>query len=995
MRQIQVNPTLEVCDVPELGILDYACESGEGHGCALRGNHCMGFEERADTTSTDAVLLEDIAEELSAVEDWAERLLRVLWLIHKAHRADVVSLAIRVHDWKFLCVPMGCASGEEALLLRDYTVFSGDSDTREDTLALESSGSFISLPLGGIRGVIGVLRVSSDVEAAFCVSDVSAISKAAAMLGAFVTTVAFQARELETDRVQNILESIIDGFLAIDYNATVTLLNRRAEEMLGLRRGETVGRDIWSIFPRESVFVRAYEQVMNTRLPFSVEDEYVELGAWFELHAYPSREGVSTYFRDISDRRRMVSDLDVQARRLQAVLDALPVGVFIADVSGRIVQTNSLVDDIWGGSAPRPRFVEEYSAYKGWWPETGERVKAEDWALARAVLKGETSVGEVIDIECFDGARGTILNSAAPITDENGRVIGGVAAIQDISLQRQMEIRAAEHAATLRTVLHTIPVGVVIADAKTDAVTYYNAATMEIAGGPVPGSAAVTALKGYALLRPDGTLFAIEELPLIRSLRKAEKATGVEMLIRRGDGSEVSILVNSAPVTDASGNVTSAVVTMDDITELVTLRLNLEKLLQESQKETRRLAAMADMAAVATSLMDLPGMLDIYVSKIAEGLEADGGCIYLFDEVSRQLVARSISNVPELLGVHVESVESVIWKMGTGRRTLSLTNPKQLDDDARGRGVMAILGTPMISRNRLLGVVSVEFHAPRAFDIDDIRFIETTADRTASVIENARLYEDLSRSRSDIAEALERERHFSLILQRALLPEQPSIGGGYRVAVKYVPAYADREIGGDFYDAFDVSDGMSGVLIGDVAGKGFEAAALAATTRTTIHTLAHQTSDVGDVLTRANAVLYSHYVEMTSFVTVFFAMVNQSSGMVNYANAGHLSPILRRADGGISVVNHGKFPLRVMPDATYTAGTLVMSPGDKIIMYTDGITEARRGREMFDFDRLMDIVKERGDLSVECLANQILSAAVDWAEGRLADDAAVVILSRE
>ena len=142
--------------------------------------------------------------------------------------------------------------------------------------------------------------------------------------------------------------------------------------------------------------------------------------------------------------------LEEDRSRLRTILDTLPVGVFIADSSGRIVETNDLVNKIWGGEAPMSEGPEEYIEYKGWWPSTGKRIKAEEWALARAVQKGETSIGEIIDIERFDGSRGTILESTAPIKDEKGKIAGAVVTIEDITQQRQLEESLARSNAELQ-----------------------------------------------------------------------------------------------------------------------------------------------------------------------------------------------------------------------------------------------------------------------------------------------------------------------------------------------------------------------------------------------------------------------------------------------------------------------------------------------------------------------------------------------------------------
>jgi hypothetical protein len=123
---------------------------------------------------------------------------------------------------------------------------------------------------------------------------------------------------------------------------------------------------------------------------------------------------------------------------LSLVLETLPVGVWIMDPTGRITHGNPAGRRIWGGA----RYVgpEQFGEYKGWWADTGARIAPEEWAAARAIQKGETSIDEVIDIECFDGTRKTILNSALPLRGDDGTILGAIIINQDISDRRRGEL---------------------------------------------------------------------------------------------------------------------------------------------------------------------------------------------------------------------------------------------------------------------------------------------------------------------------------------------------------------------------------------------------------------------------------------------------------------------------------------------------------------------------------------------------------------------------
>jgi hypothetical protein len=123
---------------------------------------------------------------------------------------------------------------------------------------------------------------------------------------------------------------------------------------------------------------------------------------------------------------------------LPQVLEVLPVGVWIMDRTGCITHGNPAGRRIWGGA----RYVgpANFAEYKGWWADTGRRIAADEWAAARAITKGETSLDEVIDIECFDGSRKTILNSALPLLTPPGDIIGAIIINQDITDRRRSEL---------------------------------------------------------------------------------------------------------------------------------------------------------------------------------------------------------------------------------------------------------------------------------------------------------------------------------------------------------------------------------------------------------------------------------------------------------------------------------------------------------------------------------------------------------------------------
>jgi len=143
--------------------------------------------------------------------------------------------------------------------------------------------------------------------------------------------------------------------------------------------------------------------------------------------------------REEVERRR--DEAARRERELRAVLEALPVGVYIADANGRVTATNSAIRAIWGAAVPRASSIDEYGQFVGWRPGRGERMAAHDWSLARALEKGEVTIGEEVEIRTFDGERRTILDNARPIRDEAGRITGAVGVNVDITERKALEER--------------------------------------------------------------------------------------------------------------------------------------------------------------------------------------------------------------------------------------------------------------------------------------------------------------------------------------------------------------------------------------------------------------------------------------------------------------------------------------------------------------------------------------------------------------------------
>src|SRR4051794_38460696 len=309
---------------------------------------------------------------------------------------------------------------------------------------------------------------------------------------------------------------------------------------------------------------------------------------------------------EIGERRRAeekIRELNAQLERqfsgvndlLDAVLDALPVSIIIADPNGRLVRTNRASDRIWGRDTPMSQKVDDYYEWVGYWPETGRRIQADEWALSRAIMKGEVTTEERVEIERFDDhERATLEVSAAPVRDAEGKIIGGVVASADVTKRVRAEhaVRASE--ATLNAVLDALPVAVVIAD-PSGRLVRDNRAQRELWGVP-PETLGWEQYNAWVGFLPEtGTRIEAHEWAMSRALLNGEVVKDQLLEIQRFHSSERRfILNNAAPVRDAQGKIIAGVVAATDITE----QRHAEQAIRENDATIRALLETASQAII-------------------------------------------------------------------------------------------------------------------------------------------------------------------------------------------------------------------------------------------------------------------------------------------------------------------------------------------------------------------------------------------------------------
>ena len=297
---------------------------------------------------------------------------------------------------------------------------------------------------------------------------------------------------------------------------------------------------------------------------------------------------------------------------------------------------------------------------------------------------------------------------------------------------------------------------------------------------------------------------------------------------------------------------------------------------------------------------------------------------------------------------------------------------------------------PLIVEERSIGTITINTRQPRCFSQDEIRFLRLMANQTAMAIEKARLIQERIRR-----ERLEEELAIGHQIQLSLLPETVPDLPGWDFAAFYQSA---QQIGGDFYDFFPLGskEERLGLVIGDVSGKGVPAALFMALSRSIIRTKAFTGRRPWEVLRTSNRMICKD-TRSSLFLTAFYATLHLETGRLIYTNAGHNRPLwLNQQRGELTELKTDGIVLGVFERIYLGEAEISVEPGDLLVFFTDGLTEAMNGeRELFGDDRLAQVVQANAGASAQELVEAIV-ASVEAFSGDVprADDLTLFVVKR-
>ena len=421
---------------------------------------------------------------------------------------------------------------------------------------------------------------------------------------------------------------------------------------------------------------------------------------------------------------------------------------------------------------------------------------------------------------------------------------------------------------------------------------------------------------------------------------------------------------------------------------------HLSKENQQLQIAINELKVLNDIATTISSLQSVDEIIEQIVIKCIKHLHVDEGTISLLEkkEATEEFhtfirhKGSGADTIPFKLDNRLKG-----WMLAHRKVLLSndIKNDDQFEYFKHDNFIFrSILCVPLLVKGELIGYLAVfNKHNGAPFTNQDKRLLSIIGSQSAQLIENARLYEE-----EKALLLLQEEVKMASSIQRKLLPESKPEIPGFQVSCINIPA---QSVGGDYYDFIHFSSGKIGFCVGDITGKGMPAAMLMANLQATIRSQASIFEESSDCLRGTNKLLF-HSTDPEKFATVFYGILEPESGTMEFANGGHDAPLLLKKGKEIKSLHATGLLLGMMENASYNKGNITLDPGDTLLIYTDGVTEAMdTANNEYGLQRLHQHIADHNDKSSDELMNFIISDIRKHAEGTSqSDDITLMIIKR-
>ena len=396
-----------------------------------------------------------------------------------------------------------------------------------------------------------------------------------------------------------------------------------------------------------------------------------------------------------------------------------------------------------------------------------------------------------------------------------------------------------------------------------------------------------------------------------------------------------------------------------------------------------KLRMLHDITKKISRSLDLQEVLNLVMDTLDSLIPYDAAGIFVVQCRDKELVPEGVEpcvfKSEAVRGYDIDELRDLHLKMGEGFiGSVALSGSPLISPDVRKDPVYvnardttrSEMVAPIISNDEVIGVFDLESDQFNAYSEDDLDVLMMLASQVAIIIEKVMLHEQLIEKKR-----LEGQLEVARQVQLELLPARDPELAGYDISAYNFPT---EEVSGDYYDWVRIYDDQIGVVIADVSGKGVPAAILMAFLRASLRAATHIGYATHISMAKVNFLLWES-IESNQFVTAFYGILDAQKGTLAYSNAGHNPPLLVNAAGTLRYIDKGEQPLGMFRETRYHQYYLDFEPGDVLVLYTDGATEANSpSGEEWGRERLAQAVKKAYDRPAREMIASLQMEILEW-----------------
>ncbi|MFA5074455.1 MAG: GAF domain-containing SpoIIE family protein phosphatase [Nitrospirota bacterium] len=392
------------------------------------------------------------------------------------------------------------------------------------------------------------------------------------------------------------------------------------------------------------------------------------------------------------------------------------------------------------------------------------------------------------------------------------------------------------------------------------------------------------------------------------------------------------------------------------------------------EHKINRLSKLIEVNQIISSSLNLDDILENVMAISKQVMNADASSLMLLDEKTQELVYEvALGSVGQKLKQEFRLAlgQGIAGSVAQDGKPLLLedayTHPHfyRGHDEATGYRTKSMITVPLKTADRVIGVAQVINRLDnKPFDSDDLELFIALSRLAAIAIDNAMMHKVLMEK-----QRLIKDMEFARTVQESFLPQTAPQIPNYQFSAHYTPA---QEVGGDFYDFIRLDENRTGIVIGDVSGKGVPAALFMAKLGSDLRTLALTEKNPGSALKKLNNILVERS-RRGMFATLAYVELDSRNGQLIVLYAGHLPLLIKKADGTLQkpAACAGP-PLGIVPNMQFNVETAVLQPGDTAVLYTDGILEAMNGKEELYGQKRFETCIQKSMFSPDLLKQEII-----------------------